>query len=194
MLKSINDQESGCDVRIREAMSPRNVALPPFFLTVWLRPRGERHASTSSTQSPAQNELFASGRHVRPCAAPVVHASPPLGFTEALLLEQLHELRLVVPVQVYPLHFLVPVVQNDQVWVVVVDPFNIQVLIILPLLVFFEKRSELGVGRVVEPSLRAALKASFGRRLECRVAQHQALPLFCSAVRPSAGYKAVRWP
>ena len=85
-----------------------------------------------------------------------------LGFTEALLLEQLDELLIGVPVEVYPLHLLVAVVEDDQVWVVMVNPLNIEALVILPLLVVFEERSKLGVGRVVQASARTALKASLG--------------------------------
>ena len=90
------------------------------------------------------------------------HALWGLGLTEALLLEQLDELLIGVPVEVYPLHLLVAVVEDDQVWVVMVNPLNIEALVILPLLVFFEERSKLGVGRVVQASARAALKASLG--------------------------------
>jgi hypothetical protein len=90
------------------------------------------------------------------------HALWGLGFTEALLLEQLDKLLIAVPVEVYPLHLLVAVVEDDQVRVVMVNPLDIQVLVILPLLVVFEERSKLDVGRVIQASARAALKASLG--------------------------------
>ena len=90
------------------------------------------------------------------------HALRGLGFTKALLLEQLDELLIVVPVEIYPLHLLVAVVEDDQVRVVMVNPLNIEVLVILPLLVVFEERSKLDVGRVVQASFRAALEASLG--------------------------------
>ena len=109
---------------------------------------------------------FAAGRHI----APARHATPGSRQSrsqaaEPLLRKELLDLVCGVAVEVDPLLFLAAIVQDQQVRVVVVDPFHFELFPVLPLLVFLEELPHLDVGRVVQPSARAALELALGPAL-----------------------------